>query len=202
MVEEWTNGTLSRFYTVDETGTILKMTIPSGQTNAGTYLVSWNGHGDALALHRIKSDGGLELANSYSYTTWGAPTITGSHVNSNTNANYGDLGFRYLYVGQFGVQWDNAYGLGLHYKQARHYASAIGPFHLARSEPAGGQPLRLCGIDSDHEVGPRWALLPVSGDGSADREGSGRTHQRASISYERVDAQARSCEHPKGRSLS
>jgi hypothetical protein len=85
VVEEWTNGTLSRSYTVDETGTILKMTIPSGQTNAGTYLVSWNGHGDALALHRIKSDGGLELANSYSYTTWGAPTITGSHVNCRHN---------------------------------------------------------------------------------------------------------------------
>jgi len=121
VVEEWTNGTLTRSYTVDEAGTILKLTIPSGQTGAGTYLVSWNGHGDALALHRQNADGTLTLANSYTYTTWGAPTTA-------THNSIPDLSFRYLYVGQLGVQWDNPYGLGLHYMQARHYAPAIGRF--------------------------------------------------------------------------
>jgi YD repeat-containing protein len=119
VVEEWTNGTLTRSYTVDEVGTILKMTIPSGQTGAGTYLVSWNGHGDALALHRQNGDGTLTLANSYTYSTWGAPTTT-------THNSIADLGLRYLYVGQLGVQWDNFSGLSLHYMQARHYAPAIG----------------------------------------------------------------------------
>lgn len=28
------------------------------------YLVTWNGHGDAMALHRIESTGALTLANS------------------------------------------------------------------------------------------------------------------------------------------
>ncbi len=121
VVEEWTNGTLTRSYTVDEAGTILKMTIPSGQAGTGTYLVSWNGHGDALALHRQNADGTLTLANSYTYSTWGSPTTT-------THNSIADVGFRYLYVGQFGVQWDNFSGLGLHYMQARHYSPAIARF--------------------------------------------------------------------------
>jgi RHS repeat-associated protein len=122
------SGNLLRSYLVDEAGTILQLVIASGD-NVGTYLVTWNGHGDALALYRIESDGSLELANSYTYSTWGAPTIDGSHENSaNSNAPYGDLGFRFLYVGQFGVQWDDFFGLGLHYMQARHYAPALGRF--------------------------------------------------------------------------
>lgn len=48
---------------------------PSGRwaalRNAGTYLVSWNGHGDALALHSQNGDGTLTLANSFTYSTWG-----------------------------------------------------------------------------------------------------------------------------------
>lgn len=71
-----------------------------------------NGHGDALHLLRIKTDGTTELANSFTYSTWGAPTVLGTHDNSNNGgADYGDLGFRFLYVGEFDVQWDNQFGL-------------------------------------------------------------------------------------------
>lgn len=128
VVEEKVNGVIARSFVVDEAGSIVKLTIPSGG-NAGDYLVSWNGHGDALNLLRIKADGSTELANSFSYSTWGTPTVDGSHANSaNGGAGYGDLGFRYLYVGEFDVQWDNTFGLGLHYMHARHYAPALGRF--------------------------------------------------------------------------
>jgi len=49
-------------------------------------------------------------------------------VANNGGAAYGDLGFRHLYVGEFDVQWDNTFGLGLHYMHARHYAPALGRF--------------------------------------------------------------------------
>lgn len=65
IVEERVNGTVSRSYFVDESGSVVQMVIPSGQPEpAGTYLVTWNGHGDAMALHRIESTGALTLANS------------------------------------------------------------------------------------------------------------------------------------------
>ena len=80
---------------MDDGGTIVKMVIPAGEPGAGTYLPTWNGHGDATALWRLSDDGSgtLTLANSYSYSTWGAPT-TATHNGSP------DLGFRFLYVGQ------------------------------------------------------------------------------------------------------
>jgi RHS repeat-associated protein len=135
IVEEKVNGSVARSFVIDEAGSIVKMTIPSG-ANAGDYLVSWNGHGDALHLLRIKADGTTELANTFTYSTWGAPTVDGTHDNSaNGGADYGDLGFRYLYVGEFDVQWDNAFGLGLHYMHARHYAPALGRF--LQPDPTG-----------------------------------------------------------------
>jgi RHS repeat-associated protein len=98
------------------------MVIPGGETGAGTYLVTWNGHGDALALWQINTGtGALTLANSYTYTTWGTPTTS-------THNSIPDLGFRFLYVGAHDVQWDNAYLLGLHYMHARHYSPLIGRF--------------------------------------------------------------------------
>jgi RHS repeat-associated protein len=128
VVEESVNGTVARRFVTDESGAISKLIIPSG-ANAGTYLVTWNGHGDALNLLRVKSDGTTELANSFTYSTWGTPTVDGTHPNSaHANTAYGDLGFRYLYVGQFDVQWDNTFGLGLHYMHARHYAADLGRF--------------------------------------------------------------------------
>lgn len=90
--------------------------------NAGTYLVTWNGHADALGLWRIDAaTGALTLANSYTYATWGVPTVT-------THSGYPDLGFRFLYAGQHDVQWDNLNGLGIYYMHARHYAPTLGRF--------------------------------------------------------------------------
>jgi len=83
--------------------------------------VTWNGHGDALAVHRINADGTLTLANSYTYSTWGTPTPTAAPGST-------DLGFRFLYVGAYGVQWDDFSGLGLEYMAARHYSPRIGRF--------------------------------------------------------------------------
>jgi RHS repeat-associated protein len=119
--QERINGTLSREYLVDEAGMILRFCDPSCANPTASYLVTWNGHGDALALWRINGDGTFTLANSYTYSTWGAPTTA-------THNGIADLGFRFLYVGRFDVQWDNFAGLGLYYMHARHYAPAIGRF--------------------------------------------------------------------------
>jgi RHS repeat-associated protein len=115
------SGSIVRRYAVDEAGSIVKMTIPAGEPNAGDYLVNWTGHGDALNLLRVEADGTTILANSFSYTSWGAPSTT-------THNSIPDLGFRFLYVGQQDVQWDNAFGLGLLYMHARHYAPALARF--------------------------------------------------------------------------
>jgi RHS repeat-associated protein len=120
IVEESVGATVIRSYTVDDAGTIRKMTIPAGQTGTGTYLVTWNGHGDALGLWLQNADGSLTLANSYTYSTWGAPTTT--------VASGSDLGFRFLYVGASDVQWDNQLSLGLLYMHARHYSPVLARF--------------------------------------------------------------------------
>lgn len=133
IVEELTNGTVTRDYVVDSAGRTVKVSVPAGQTDAGTYLVTWSGHGDAMALWRQNADGTLSLANSYTYDTWGRPTTA-------THNGIGDLGFRFLYVGQFDVQWDNAFGLGLTYMHARHYSASLGRFlqpDPARAEANG-----------------------------------------------------------------
>jgi RHS repeat-associated protein len=120
IVEESVGSTVTRSYTVDDAGTIRKMTIPVGQTGTGTYLVTWNGHGDALGLWLQNADGSLALVNSYTYSSWGTPATS---VASGT-----DLGFRFLYVGASDVQWDNQLGLGLLYMHARHYSPTVGRF--------------------------------------------------------------------------
>jgi len=120
IVEESTNGTVSRGYVVDDAGRILKVCDPSCTSPTTTYLVAWNGHGDALGLWRINGDGTLTLANSYTYSTWGTPTTA--------VAMGSDLKFRFLYVGSADVQWDDSSGLGLAYMHARHYSPAIGRF--------------------------------------------------------------------------
>ena len=112
---------LVRSYVVDDTGTVVRMTIAAGEPDAGTYLAVWNGHGDAVNLSRLNTDGSLTLANSYRYETWGRPATA-------THNGIGDLGFRYLYVGEFDVQWDDQLGLGLLYMTARHYSPALGRF--------------------------------------------------------------------------
>ena len=85
------------------------------------YVPVWNGHGDAVNLSRLNADGTLTLANSYRYETWGKPTTA-------THNAIPDLGFRFLYVGEFDVQWDAELGLGLVYMHARHYSPALGRF--------------------------------------------------------------------------
>jgi RHS repeat-associated protein len=133
IVEESTNGTVSRGYLVDETGRILKVCDPSCAAPTTTYLVAWNGHGDALGLWQINADGSLTLANSYTYSSWGSPTTT-------VASGFADLGFRFLYVGATDVQWDDFSGLGLAYMHARHYSPAIGRFlqpDPARAEANG-----------------------------------------------------------------
>jgi RHS repeat-associated protein len=121
-------GSTVRRYVVDGDGTIVKVIIPAGETGAGTYLVTWNGHGDALALWRIETSGSLTLANSYTYSTWGGPVTT-------THNGIADLGFRFLYLGKSDVHWDNLHGLALHYMHARHYSASIGRF--LQPDPAG-----------------------------------------------------------------
>lgn len=60
---EYVDGVLAREYVTDESGAIVKLVIAAGQPNAGAYLVTWNGRGDALNLLRL--DGGtVALANS------------------------------------------------------------------------------------------------------------------------------------------
>jgi RHS repeat-associated protein len=121
VVAEYKDGTLYREYVTDDMGTISKVIVPAGQTGTGSYLVTWNGHGDAMALYRIESSGSLTLANSFAYGTWGKPTTA-------THNSIADLGFRFLYVGQWDVQWDSAYGLDLTYMHARHYSPNLGRF--------------------------------------------------------------------------
>jgi RHS repeat-associated protein len=121
IVAEYKDGTLYREYVTDDQGTISKVIVPAGQTGTGTYLVTWNGHGDAMALHRIESTGLLTLANSYTYGTWGRPTTA-------THNSIADLGFRFLYVGAADVQWDSTYGVDLLYMHARHYSPSLGRF--------------------------------------------------------------------------
>jgi hypothetical protein len=42
------SGTVIRSYVVDDAGSIVKLTVPTGETGAGAYLVTSNGHGAAL----------------------------------------------------------------------------------------------------------------------------------------------------------
>ncbi|HVL53196.1 MAG TPA: RHS repeat-associated core domain-containing protein, partial [Vitreimonas sp.] len=130
VVGETVSTGVTRTFTVDEAGAIVKVSIAGDSSvRNGDYLVVWNGHGDAMGLWRIKGDGSLEKANTYAYSTWGSPSLTTSHPNTDQgNAVYGDLGFRYLYVGRHDVQWDNWQGAGLHYMHARHYSPALGRF--------------------------------------------------------------------------
>jgi RHS repeat-associated protein len=116
-----TSPVLSRTYVTDEAGSIVKFCDPDCSGSNPQYLVTWNGHGDAMAIWRINADGSLTLANSFTYTTWGTPTTT-------THNGIADKGFRFLYVGRYGVASDNALGLGLHHMGVRHYSPALGRF--------------------------------------------------------------------------
>jgi RHS repeat-associated protein len=116
---ETVGGTQTRSY-VAASGTMVQMTnTDGGSTN--NYVVTWNAHGDASSLNFINTDGSISPVNSYSYSTWGAPTTT---VASGAT----DVAFRLLYVGSGDVQWDNDFGLGLEYVHARTYSPSLGRF--------------------------------------------------------------------------
>jgi RHS repeat-associated protein len=119
-VRETVNGTLTRTYATDEAGRIVEVCDLDCATGT-VYLVVWNGHGDATGLWRRNADGSLTLANSYTYATWGTPTTT-------LAPGFGDLRFRYLYVGASDVQWDDSFGLHLLYMHARTYSPVLGRF--------------------------------------------------------------------------
>ena len=114
--------TVNRTFVTDDAGAIVKFCDPDCSGTNPQYLVTWNGHGDALGIWRVSSaDGTLTLANSFTYSTWGQPSVS-------THNGYADLGFRYLYVGRYGGAWDSALGIGLVQLGARHYSPALGRF--------------------------------------------------------------------------
>ncbi len=126
MVGESVNGTPSRGY-LAAGGSMAEMTIPSG-SEAGTYIVTWNGHDDATSLNLINGDGSLTPVNSYSYSTWGTPTTS-------VASGASDLAFRFLYIGSGDVQWDNDFSISLEYMHARSYSPALGRF--LQPDPSG-----------------------------------------------------------------
>jgi RHS repeat-associated protein len=123
---------------------------------AGTYLPTWNGHGDALALWRQNADGTLTLANSYTYGTWGTP-VTATHN------GIGDLGFRFLYVGAADVQWDDFSGAGLLYMHARHYSPLTGRFLQPDPSAAETNLYGYAGANPTSTVDPTGEATPMEG---------------------------------------
>ncbi|MBA2718654.1 MAG: RHS repeat-associated core domain-containing protein [Chloroflexi bacterium] len=113
---------MTRTYATDDTGRIVEVCDPDCATGT-IYVVVYNGHGDATGLWKQETTGALTLANSYTYSTWGTPTIT-----VNTGAGFTDLRFRFLYVGSSDVQWDSSFGLNLGYMHARHFSPTLGRF--------------------------------------------------------------------------
>ncbi len=141
---------ITRAFTADEAGAIVRMAVTGDPVTLhnGTYLVTWNGHGDALALERLDPvTGTLTVANRFSYTTWGAPTLT-------LHNGYGDLGFRYRYVGQWGVAWDAYAGADLLAMRARHYSPELGRFLQPDPARAEDNPYAYTGNSPVTKVDP------------------------------------------------
>lgn len=127
--------TVVRTYVTDESGSIVKVCEPDCTGSNPQYVVTWNGHGDALGIWKVNTDGTLTLANSFTYATWGTPTTS-------THNGFADLGFRFLYVGKAGVAWDNGVdlanlSLGLMHTGARHYSPTLGRF--LQPDPSGAE---------------------------------------------------------------
>lgn len=125
---------VTRTFTTDADGAIIKMTrTTTGGSTAddGTYLATWNGHGDLLGLARIDpTTGVLTPAARVTYSTWGDPAVT-------SVGTFGNLGFRYLYVGKFDVQSDDFAKASLLYMHARHYSPEFGRF--LQPDPASSE---------------------------------------------------------------
>lgn len=154
VIEESVNGSVARRFTSDEDGLIVSMTIPSGGS-AGTYVVTWNGHGDAMGLWKVNVDGSLTLANSFTYDTWGKPAVTVAPGQT-------DLGFRFQYVGASGVQWDNGFALGLLYMHARHSSPDLARFvqpDPARADLSGFAYAGNGPVSSIDPEGTKWRTI-------------------------------------------
>ena len=121
VVEESVNNVIVRSVIVDDAGAPTKLVVTNSGTANGTYLPTWNGHGDLLALWQVQADGTLVLAASVTYDTWGKPSLTSAN-------GIPDLGWSRLYVGRSDVWWDNAFGAGLLYMHARTYSPTLGRF--------------------------------------------------------------------------
>jgi RHS repeat-associated protein len=136
IVQELVGGTVTRTYATDDTGRIVEVCDPD--CASGTiYVVVYNGHGDATGLWKQETSGALTLANSYTYSTWGTPTVrdgAGAVLAWTDSAN---LRFRYLYVGASDVQWDASFGLASTYMHARDYSPALGRF--IQPDPAAAE---------------------------------------------------------------
>ena len=59
LAQELVGASVSRTYVTDESGRIVKVCDPDCSGSYPQYLVTWNGHGDALALWRIETTGAL-----------------------------------------------------------------------------------------------------------------------------------------------
>ena len=147
IVQEKTNGTVSREYIDDEQGSIIKFCDPNCTSPTATYLVTWNGHGDALGAWQIDpSTGALTLANSYTYSSWGTPTTT-------VAGGFSDLGLRFLYVGA-----GRPVGQLLEPRALLHARPPLqpgtGPLLAAGSRASRCQPVCLRIIEPDHDRRP------------------------------------------------
>jgi RHS repeat-associated protein len=136
VVQELVGGTVSRTYATDDTGRIVEVCDPDCATGT-VYVVVYNGHGDATGLWKQEASGALTLANSYTYSTWGTPTVRDGSGTVLTWTDPANLRFRYLYVGASDVQWDASFGLNLHYMHARHYSPTLGRF--IQPDPSGAE---------------------------------------------------------------
>ena len=152
IAQELVGGVLARTYVTDEAGRIVKVCDPDCGGSNPQYLVTWSGHGDALALWQIGTGGSLTLVNSFGYSTWGTPTVYNASGTPIAWTDPASLRFRFLYVGAYGVAWDDlGLGLGLQYMAARHYSPSLGRFLQPDSSAAeanlygyaGGSPVTV-----------------------------------------------------------
>ena len=90
IVQEKTNGTLSREYIDDEQGTIIKFCDPNcTQPDDDLPRDVERPRRRPRRVEDRSLDGALTLANSYTYSSWGAPTTT-------VAGGFSDLGLRFL----------------------------------------------------------------------------------------------------------
>ena len=129
IVQEKTNGTLSREYIDDEQGSIIKFCDPNCSSPTTTYLVTWNGHGDALGAVADRSlDGRPDVVEVNTYSSWHTDDDRRGWLQRPRPA----LPHTSVARTSSGQHFS---GLGLYYMHARHYspASSVDLFSQTRS---------------------------------------------------------------------